>query len=39
VLSILDDMVTEGLVTIEKAEIRIYRGRTKAGVTAEYSGR
>ena len=28
VLPILDDMVTEGLVTIEKAEIRIYRGRT-----------
>ena len=26
VLPILDDMVSEGLVTIESAEIRIYRG-------------
>jgi uncharacterized protein len=27
VLPTLDEMITEGLVTIEKAEIRIYRGR------------
>jgi PII-like signaling protein len=28
-LPVLDDLVTEGLVTVEKAEIRIYRGRPK----------
>lgn len=27
VLPILDEMVTEGLVTIEKADVRLYRGR------------
>ncbi|NOY54423.1 MAG: DUF190 domain-containing protein [Actinobacteria bacterium] len=27
VLPILDEMVTEGLVTVEKADVRIYRGR------------
>jgi len=27
VLPILDGMVTEGLVTIEKADVRVYRGR------------
>lgn len=31
VLPKLDEMITEGLVTIEKAEIRIYRGRTTEG--------
>ena len=29
VLPILDEMVTEGLVTIEKADVRIYRGRDR----------
>ena len=28
VLPILDEMIGEGLVTVEKAEIRIYRGRS-----------
>lgn len=27
VLPLLDDMIDEGMVTIEKAEIRIYRGK------------
>ena len=27
ILPILDEMVTEGLVTVEKADVRIYRGR------------
>jgi uncharacterized protein len=31
VLPKLDQMITEGLVTIEKAEVRIYRGRTAEG--------
>lgn len=28
VLPTLDELITEGLVTIEKAEVHIYRGRT-----------
>ncbi|MPZ72488.1 MAG: DUF190 domain-containing protein [Nitriliruptorales bacterium] len=28
VLPKLDDMITEGLVTVEKAEVRLYRART-----------
>lgn len=28
VLPALDELITEGLVTIEKAEVHIYRGRT-----------
>lgn len=27
VLPLIDEMVTEGLVTIEKADVRLYRGR------------
>lgn len=27
VLPLLDQMITEGLVTVERAEVRIYRGR------------
>jgi PII-like signaling protein len=30
VLPLLDEMITEGLVTVEKAEVRIYRGREGA---------
>lgn len=30
VLPILDAMITEGLVTVEKADIRIYRGHTSS---------
>lgn len=28
VLPLLDEMITEGLVTVEKADIRVYRGRS-----------
>jgi uncharacterized protein len=28
ILPVLDEMITEGLVTVEKADVRIYRGRT-----------
>jgi hypothetical protein len=28
VLPLLDQMITEGMITVEKVEIRLYRGRT-----------
>lgn len=31
ILPRLDTMITEGMVTVEKAEIRIYRGREQGG--------
>jgi len=31
VLPVLDEMITEGLVTVEKAEIRLHRGRGQEG--------
>jgi hypothetical protein len=29
VLPLLDQMITEGMITVEKVEIRLYRGRTR----------
>ncbi len=29
VLPLIDEMVTEGLVTVEKADVRLYRGRDR----------
>lgn len=31
ILPHLDEMITEGLVTVEKAEVRVYRGREPEG--------